>query len=29
MSGEFKKEKSQELKQNWCEKKMHALMIMH
>ena len=27
MSGEFKKQKAQELKQNWCEKKMDGQFV--
>ena len=27
MSGEFKKQKLQKLKQNWCEKKMHGRFV--
>ena len=27
MSGEFKKQKLQERKQNWCEKKMHGWLV--
>ena len=27
MSGEFKKEKAEELKQNWSEKKMHGQFV--